>query len=193
MSLFSHFTRIELPGKLRQGVPVPLTPQTEEALELLCNKREEWAVKKNNIFLFARPGHNTYIRGSDWIRKYSVECGAKNAAALHSTELRKQIATLSSVLNLKNANWDQLARYLGHNIRIHEDFYRLKLDTLQIAKVSKLLVAMQQGRIGDYICEIDISPDGMHTAMLSMTQFFFIIIIRLSKECATLCMFTNTV
>ncbi|CAL8311163.1 unnamed protein product [Gadus morhua 'NCC'] len=40
---------------------------------------------------------------------------------------------------------------------------RLKLDTLQIAKVSKLLLAMQQGRIGDYIGmnldEIDISPD----------------------------------
>lgn len=46
MSMFSHFTRIELPGKLRQGVPVLLTPQTEEALELLCNKREECAVKK---------------------------------------------------------------------------------------------------------------------------------------------------
>ncbi|KAK0136276.1 hypothetical protein N1851_027826 [Merluccius polli] len=135
MSMFSHFTRIELPGKLSQGVPLLLTPQTEEALELLCN---ECAVKKN-IYLFARPEKDTYLR-----------------------ELRKQIATLLSVLNLKDADRDQLARYLGH-IRIHDDFYRLKLDTLQIAKVSKLLLAMQQGQIGDYIGmnldEIDISPD----------------------------------
>ena len=164
MSMFSHFTRIELPGKLSRGVPLLLTPQTEEALELLCNRREECAVKKNNMYLFARPEKDTYLRGSDCIRKFSNECGAKNPEALRSTDLRKQIATLSSVLNLKDADRDQLARYLGHNIRIHDDFYRLKLDTLQIAKVSKLLLAMQQGRIGDYIGmnldEIDISPDG---------------------------------
>ncbi|XP_049905141.1 uncharacterized protein LOC126393210 isoform X3 [Epinephelus moara] len=163
MSMFSHFTRIELPGKLSQGVPLLLTPQTEEALELLCNNRKECAVKKTNIYLFAHPEKHTYLRGSDCIRKYSNECGAKNPEALRSTELRKQIATLSSVLNLKDADRDQLARYLGHNNRIHENFYRLKLDTLQIAKVSKLLLAMQQGRIGDYIGmnldEIDISPD----------------------------------
>lgn len=167
MSMFSHCTRIELPGKLCQGVPVLLTPQTEEELELLCNKREECAVKKE-IYLFARLGHDTYLRGSDCICKYSNECGAKNPVALCSTELRKQIATLSSVLNLKDADRDQFARYLGHNIRIHEDFYRLKLNTLQISKVSKLLLAMQQGRIGDYIGmnldEMDISPDGMYTA-----------------------------
>lgn len=143
MSMFSHFTLIELPGKLSQGVPLRTTPQTEEALELLG--REECAVKKNNIYLFARPEKDTKPRGFDFIGKYSNECGAKNPKALRSTELRKQIATLSSVLNLKDAHRDQLARYLGHNIRIHDDFYRLKLDTLQIAKVSKLLLAMQQG------------------------------------------------
>lgn len=95
--------------------------------------------------------------------------------------MQKQIATLSSVLNLKDADHDQLARYLGHNIKIHEDFYRLKLDTLQIAKVSKLLLAMQQGWIGEYLGknldEIDLSPDSMYTALLSMTQvliYYFI-------------------
>ena len=170
MSLFSHFTRIELPGKFSRGVPLLLTPQTEEALELLCNKRKECAVKKNNIYLFARPEKDTHLRGSDCIRKYSNECGAKNPEALRSTELRKQIATLLSVLNLKDADRDQMARYLGHNIRIHDDFYRLKLDTLQIAKVSKLLFAVQQGRIEDYtgmnLDEIDVSPDGIYTALL---------------------------
>lgn len=190
MSMFSHFTRIELPGKFSRGVPLLLTPQTEEALELLCNKRKECAVKKNNIYLFARPEKDTHLRGSDCIRKYSNECGAKNPEALRSTELRKQIATLSSVLNLKDADRDQLARYLGHNIRIHDDLYRLKLDTLQIAKVSKLLFAVQQGRIGDYIGmdldEIDVSPDGMYTAFLILFILCYRNVRHLPKLCSLL-------
>ncbi|KAF0023432.1 hypothetical protein F2P81_024062 [Scophthalmus maximus] len=114
MSMFSHFTLIELPGKLSQGVPLRTTPQTEEALELLG--REECAVKKNNIYLFARPEKDTKPRGFDFIGKYSNECGAKNPKALRSTELRKQIATLSSVLNLKDAHRDQLARLKLYNV-----------------------------------------------------------------------------
>lgn len=74
MSMFSPFTRIELPGKPRQGVAIQLTPQTEEALELLCTKKEEFGVKEDNIYLFARPFHDTYLYGSDCLHKYSIEC-----------------------------------------------------------------------------------------------------------------------
>lgn len=83
-----------------------------------------------------------------------------------------------------------MARYLGHNIRIHDDFYRLKLDTLQIAKVSKLLFAVQQGRIGDYIGmdldEIDVSPDGMYTAFLILFILCYRNVRHLPKLCSLL-------
>ena len=36
---------------------------------------------------------------------------------------------------------DQLANFLGHDIRIHREFYRLPEKTLQLAKVSKVLMA----------------------------------------------------
>ncbi|KAK1904664.1 DNA primase [Dissostichus eleginoides] len=45
---------------------------------------------------------------------------------------------------------DQLADFLGHNIEVHRKHYRLPEGTLQLAKISKVLLALEQGRIGEY-------------------------------------------
>ncbi|XP_056331763.1 uncharacterized protein LOC130243570 [Danio aesculapii] len=42
---------------------------------------------------------------------------------------------------------DQLANFLGHDIRVHREFYRLPESTLQLAKISKVLIAMEKGRL----------------------------------------------
>ena len=62
-----------------------------------------------------------------------------------STKLSKHIATMSQMLSLKRHELDLLANFLGHDIRIHREFYRLPEETLQMAKVSKLLLAMERG------------------------------------------------
>ncbi|XP_028428579.1 uncharacterized protein LOC114552135, partial [Perca flavescens] len=66
---------------------------------------------------------------------------------LRSTQLRKHVATLSQVLNLKNNELDQVADFLGHDIRVHRDFYRLPVPTTQLAKISKLLLSMEKGHL----------------------------------------------
>lgn len=80
------------------------------------------------------------------------------------------MATLSTVLNLKTTEMDQLADFMGHNIRVHAKFYRLPESTLQLARISKVLMAMEQGRVGDFqgknLDEIHIDPNGM-TFLLS--------------------------
>jgi vancomycin permeability regulator SanA len=48
----------------------------------------------------------------------------RNPKALTSTKLRKHIATLSAVLNLKTTELDQLADFLGCNIAIHRQHYQ---------------------------------------------------------------------
>ena len=53
----------------------------------------------------------------------------------------------SQILNLKDHELDLLADFLGHNIRIHGEFYRLSEHTLQVAKASKILMAMGSGQI----------------------------------------------
>ncbi|XP_039898754.1 uncharacterized protein LOC120740427 isoform X2 [Simochromis diagramma] len=161
--LAKHFDRVEIRGKRSRMVPVLLTPDMITAMELLAKARSECQVHTENVYLFARPGVLSHYRGSDCFRKYANKCGAKYPEALTSTRLRKQVATLSTVLNLKENEMDQLATFLGHNIRVHREFYRLPESTLQLAKVSKLLIAMEKGKLSDLqgkgLDDIVINPD----------------------------------
>ena len=55
---------------------------------------------------------------------------------------------MSQILNLHENELDILAQFLGHDIRVHRDFYRLPSATIQVAKVSKWLLAMEKGLPG---------------------------------------------
>ncbi|XP_055022443.1 uncharacterized protein LOC129412454 isoform X2 [Boleophthalmus pectinirostris] len=148
--LCHHFTRIEMRGKRGRKVAVLLSPAMQEALDVLHQKRNECGVLKENAYVFARPGAMSHYRGSDCIRQFVQSCGVKNPLSLTSTRLRKQMATLSKVLNLQETELDQLADFMGHDIRVHRQFYRLPEGTLQLVKISKILMAMEQGRLAEF-------------------------------------------
>ncbi|KAL0155304.1 hypothetical protein M9458_049567, partial [Cirrhinus mrigala] len=57
---------------------------------------------------------------------------------------------MSQILNLKDNELDQLASFLGHDIRVHRDYYRLPDATIEIAKISKLLLAMEKGNLARF-------------------------------------------
>lgn len=143
--LCSYFTRVEIVGKRGRKVAVLLTPCMVDALSLLTSKRKECGVHDENVFLFGRPKSLNHYRGQDCLRVYASQCGAKHPELLRSTQLRKHVATLSQILNLKNNELDQVADFLGHDIRVHRDFYRLPVPTTQLAKISKLLLSMEKG------------------------------------------------
>ena len=67
-----------------------------------------------------------------------------NLTNITSTKLRKYIATIAQVLSLKETEVDWLSRHLGHDICIHRDFYHLHESTIEIAKVSKLLLMVDK-------------------------------------------------
>ncbi|XP_059907746.1 uncharacterized protein LOC132457512 isoform X3 [Gadus macrocephalus] len=161
--LCKYFTRIEIRGKRGRKVPVLLTPAVVESLELLTKQRSACGVPANNHFLFARPGTVNHLRGSDAIRLFARVCGAQRPDSLSSSKLRKQVSTLSKVLNLNDTELDQLADFLGHDIRIHRQYYRLPEGTLQLAKISKILMACEQGRLAEFkgksLEEISIEPN----------------------------------
>lgn len=158
--LCAHFSRVEIRGKSGRKVAVLLSPDMLDALTLLISKRQECGVSQDNTFLFARPSCLTSYRGQDCLRIYADECGAQNPELLQSTQLRKHVATLSKVLNLKNHELDQVAGFLGHDICVHREYYRLPEATTQLAKISKLLLAMEKGSLrslqGKSLEEIDI-------------------------------------
>ncbi|XP_035812761.2 uncharacterized protein LOC118471566 [Amphiprion ocellaris] len=160
--LCQHFERVEIRGKRGRKVPVILTPVMVQSLELMVEERSSCGIGEN-IYLFARPGFETRLRGSDCIRELARKCGAEKPEALSSTKLRKQVATLSRVLNLNDTEQDLLADFLGHDIRVHRKFYRLPEGTLQLAKISKVLMACEQGRLAEFkgksLDQISISPN----------------------------------
>ncbi|XP_016417564.1 uncharacterized protein LOC107747529, partial [Sinocyclocheilus rhinocerous] len=161
--LCQYFKRLEIRGKRGRKVPVLVTPSMQESIRLLIENRNGCGVPNENSFLFARPFALTFYRGSDCIREFAVACNAKNPQTLTSTKLRKQIGTLSEILNLSNTELDQLADFLGHDIRVHRQFYRLPEGTLQLAKMSKIFLALEKGRLADFkgrsLDEIDIDPE----------------------------------
>lgn len=147
--LCAHFNRVEIKGKRGRKVAVLLSPDMFEALTQLISRRLECGVPEENPFLFARPNCLTPYRGQDCLRIYANDCGAQSPELLRSTQLRKHVATLSQVLNLKNHKLDQVADFLGHDIRVHREYYRLPEATTQLAKISKLLLAMEKGTLGN--------------------------------------------
>ncbi|KAK2859737.1 hypothetical protein Q5P01_004357 [Channa striata] len=152
--LFEHFQRIEIKWKQGRKVPILITPDMLESMELL--------VKTRCKFMFARPQALSHFRGSDVICQVARSCEANHPEALSSTKLRKHMATMSKVLNLKDNEMDDLGDFLGHDIRVHRQYYRLPEGTLQLAKISKVLMAQERGQLhqfkGKNLDEISIDP-----------------------------------
>ena len=172
VKLCSYFKRVEIRGKRGRKVPMLITQQSEKAIKLLVNLREHVGVNVNNKYVFAIPtmGSLQYLRGSDALRKHVNFCSLKCPQAITSTKLRKHIATLSQLLNLEERELGMLAGFLGHNISVHREFYRLPENTLQLAKCGKILMMLDQGKIADFagksLDEIELEMDGTYLIIL---------------------------
>ena len=54
--------------------------------------------------------------------------GLENPERITSTKLRKHVPTLMQLADLNESELEQLAEFLGHNSKVHKDFYRLRQD-----------------------------------------------------------------
>ena len=151
---FNRMDMVEIRGKRGRKVPVILTPDMNESISLLNKTRKDVGIPDENPYVFARPSRESQecLRAWDSLHKFATECEPPlaNPDSITSTKLRKYIATVSQILSLKETEVDWLARHLGHDIRVHRDFYRLHESTIEIAKVSKLLLTVDQGKTSQW-------------------------------------------
>ena len=119
----------------------------KENIDLLIRSRNSLTNCLNSKYLFPTKSASSHIRGTDVLRSIAIDCGAEHPERLRSTKLRKHIATMTQLFNLSENELDILAKFLGHDIRVHREFYRLPDGTMQVAKVSKLLMMMESGQI----------------------------------------------
>lgn len=160
--LAQRYMKIELRGKLGRSVPILLSLDEVNTVNLILKHRAEAQVDENNPYVFACPGaQDKYIRACNALREFSVQCGAKYPKNLRGTQLRKQIATVVQILNLNESELGQLANFMGHDIKIHSDHYRLPSTAVQVGQLSKLLIMMEDGTMnqhrGKNLQQIDIT------------------------------------
>ena len=112
------------------------------------------SIPKQNIFVFAwaTKGSVDHLRGWDCVTSNvrEIEGSLCQRKSITSTKLRRYIATVSQTAALSEVDIDWLARHLGHNVRVHHDFYHLHHlhhSTTELAKVSKLLLAIDSGNL----------------------------------------------
>lgn len=146
--LVRSLKRVEIKGKKGRKVPVILTSDLQASISLLNEKRKDFEMNNTNEYLFPSVSQSCgHFRADILLKKFAHSCGAKHPENLTSTQLRKHVATLSQLLNLRDHELDALAKYMGHDIRVHREYYRLAEDTMDLAKIGKLLINMEKGNI----------------------------------------------
>ena len=143
----------------------------QRQVELLNKTRELGNIDQENVYQFPRSSPcKTPLCSCTILRKFATECGAEKPQFLTSTCLRKHIAVVTQLLNLKDNELDIVAGFMGHDIRIHREYYRLPEDTLQLVKVSKFLINLEKGNRqhfkGKSLDDIDVVADGMCLCLL---------------------------
>ncbi|XP_069108874.1 uncharacterized protein [Argopecten irradians] len=148
--LMSRLELMTIIGKRGRSVPVILTKEQTEALAELTDKRQRMKAGISPANMFAFPmngarGSHEHIRGYAALNDMVCKADLTEPKAFKSTALRKYVATVSQVLNMNENEMDWLASHLGHDIRVHRHFYRLQSEHVELAKVAKLLIAVDSG------------------------------------------------
>ncbi|XP_074107792.1 uncharacterized protein LOC141533035 [Cotesia typhae] len=75
------------------------------------------------------------------MRRFANDCGAEMPSALRGTNLRKHVATYTSLLNVEDCQINKLANFMGHAKEIHKSYYQIPVPVTEITEVSKMLLA----------------------------------------------------
>ena len=134
-------------GKRGRKVPILMTQEIVIAIECLIATRGEIGIPEENKYIFAAPtrGSMKYLRGPDCLNAVVGSLDLENPCAVKSTQLRKYVATVSQVIDLSQSELEWLARHMGHDLAVHREYYRLHDHTLELSKVSRLLMAVDEG------------------------------------------------
>lgn len=136
--------RVEFRGKMGRRVALLLTPNMASNIKVLLELHAK--LKISGPFIFQGQAAQRPYRGSAVLQEVASGLELKLPEAITWMCLRQQIATMAQVYELSNFQKDQLAQFMGHSMRVHEHYYRMPMDLLQRAKLSKYLIAVNTGQ-----------------------------------------------
>ena len=149
MMFAKYYTLLRLPGKGGKFVPVLIPPKTLEVIDIMTNDDK---LKSDNYF-FQTEGGEQFYRSIDVLRKYAEEFKLQDKKVFRSTKLRKYLATAAQFLDLPQNQRVWVADYLGHDLNVHDKYYRMHTDAVNLAKMTKLLYIADKGKVKDAYLE----------------------------------------
>jgi hypothetical protein len=143
---------VEIQGKAFRKIAILIPPDAKIAMNTLANEeiRTQAGIKIENRYFFVCQGTLTNIRGGDALCKVVQDAELEHSERVKCTKLRKYMATVSQILALNSNEMSWLASHLGHDISVHNNFYKLQESSIEICKVSKLLLAVDRGEVGKW-------------------------------------------
>lgn len=147
-SFASSFKRLSVKSKLRRPAALLVAKKDLECFNLIISLRDMAKISKDNVYLFAT--YDRYIEGTSVMSEFAKKCGAQNWKLLTGTRLRKQLAASLRHLNLTDEDFRLVAEAMGHTEKTHITHYRAHDAALHAGRVSKLLMAMDDGTIDTY-------------------------------------------
>lgn len=159
------YSRILIRGKRNRTVPILLTGELRNCIKILIQFRKNASIRQKNPYLFALPySQYGFISACEILRKFSHECNAEDPETLRGTLFRKQLATTCIMFDLKEYEVGDLAKFMGHDDKIHKDHYRqpvLERDLINVAKLLEKAQGIYEGNdSSNVILEAD---DGLET------------------------------
>merc|ERR1719336_653843 len=157
-----HLLLLRFRGKVGRHVRCLAPKDAEDALEILSNKenRKIAGILPENDMIFATPGSRTHIQGVSIYRKFA-EKYCERPERMRGTKMRKYIATNCQILDLGHDGKNTLCEHLGHELNVHNEFYRKHSDLVEKTKIAQILWLAEAGKLpdnkGKFIDELDIT------------------------------------
>ncbi|XP_033644549.1 uncharacterized protein LOC117304284 isoform X1 [Asterias rubens] len=83
---------------------------------------------------------------------------------MRSTKLRKHVATVSQILALNEHQLETLADFMGHDLRVHREYYQLPDTVQRVTKLSRLFLSLERGNLvsqhGKSLEELHVTGEG---------------------------------
>lgn len=144
-----RYMRMEVRGKLNRPVSLLISKRQIKLIELILSYRKQAEVSMCNEYVFGR-GKSMHYDAAKSLREAAWECGAGQPQLLTGTRLRKHIATVSQAMDFTENEMAILADFMGHDIATHRKFYRLPSEAIHLAKISQLLISLEDGTLSQY-------------------------------------------
>lgn len=84
------------------------------------------------------------------VEKICRSMWSKKSICYHSNSITKHLATFTQFFNMPENDLEQLASFMRHTVEVHSGNYRLLDGVYQTARMSKLLILMEEGQAAQF-------------------------------------------